>query len=198
MEVEFQFSLGQQYSVSVVFYYNKGNMTVNLIHSVILVKSITESLRNNQANDFLGTITHLYITLKAPVDCGIQPTLPHVPEWCLAEQRCRGWGAWTPQWSHPQLQDHDMTGMTYENHWADELMCWDTATVSCSNLGIFNRITFEKVVRKIYVVSWHLIGQACSMFRGRENQLEKLEAARSAYLSWPYWALLGLGLTGPY
>ena len=161
MEVEFQFSLGQQYSVSVVFYYNKGNMTVNLIHSVILVKSITESLRNNQANDFLGTITHLYITLKAPVDCGIQPTLPHVPEWCLAEQRCRGWGAWTPQWSHHQLQDHDMTGMTYENHWADELMCWDTATVSCSNLGIFNRITFEKVVRKIYVVSWHLIGQAC-------------------------------------
>jgi hypothetical protein len=90
MEVEFQFTLGQQYSVSVVFYYNKGNMTVNLIHSVILVKSITESLRNNQANDFLGTITHLYITLKAPVDCGIQPTLPHVPEWCLAEQRCRG------------------------------------------------------------------------------------------------------------
>ena len=49
----------------------------------------------------------------------------------------------------------------YENHWADELMCGDTATASSSNLGIFNRITLEKVVRKIYLVFWHLIGQAC-------------------------------------
>ena len=86
--LEIQFSLGQQYSVG--FYYDEGNTKVNLIQSVILVISITESLRNNQTNDFLGTITHLFITLKAPVDCGIQPTLPHVPEWCLAEQRCRG------------------------------------------------------------------------------------------------------------
>ncbi len=38
-------------------------------------------LRNNQANDYLGTKTHLLITLKAPADCSIQPTLTHVPEW---------------------------------------------------------------------------------------------------------------------
>ena len=45
------------------------------------------------------------------------------------------------------------------------------------------------------------------MFRGRESQLEKLEAARSAYLWLPFLGLTGpywgpycalLGLTGPY
>ena len=51
--LEIQFSLGQQYSV--VFYYTKGNMKVNLIQ--------LSFLRNNQANDYLGTKTHLLITL---------------------------------------------------------------------------------------------------------------------------------------
>ena len=45
-----------------------------------------------------------------------------------------------------------------------------------------------------------------STLKMNKNQLEKLEAARSAYLWLPYWAFLGLtqlysaliGLTGPY
>ena len=74
--LEIQFSLGKQYSV--VFYYNKGNMKVNLIQ--------LSFLRNNQANDYLGTKTHLLITLKAPADCSIQPTLTHVPEWCQPQR----------------------------------------------------------------------------------------------------------------
>ena len=82
--LEIQFSLGQQYSV--VFYYNKGNMKVNLIQ--------LSFLRNNQANDYLGTKTHLFITLKVPVDCSIQPTLlrPMFPSGVWLSR-----GAGTPQ-----------------------------------------------------------------------------------------------------
>ena len=65
--------------LSVLLY--EGNNKLNLI-----VTSITESLRNNQANDYLGTKTHLLITLKAPVDCSIQPTLSHVPKWCQQQR----------------------------------------------------------------------------------------------------------------
>ena len=68
--LEIQFSLGQQYSV--VFYYDEVNTNVNSIQSVIL---FILSLRNNQENDYIGTKTHHFITLKASADCGIQPTL---------------------------------------------------------------------------------------------------------------------------
>ena len=87
--LEIQFSLGQQYSV--VFYYDEVNTNVNSIQSVIL---FILSLRNNQENDYIGTKTPHFITLKASADCGIQPTLdldtalPYVPEWCLDQLRC--------------------------------------------------------------------------------------------------------------
>ena len=100
--LEIQFSLGQQYSV-VFYYYNKGNMKVNLTqfslgkqYSVVFYEREYESefdsichsyeITNNQANDYLGTMTHLLITLKAPADCSVQPTLPHVPEWCQPQR----------------------------------------------------------------------------------------------------------------
>ena len=55
-----------------MFYYDEVNTNVNSIQSVIL---FILSLRNNQENDYIGTKTPHFITLKASADCGIQPTL---------------------------------------------------------------------------------------------------------------------------